>query len=247
MGRVGQHETLYLQEEKMETKDFSRTFVMLAIIMPAAIVLWATLQAISTHAGSMEEQMNWVARNTALFKMNYPAGSFLTIPSVLLLFLMMSQKRAEDKVRVLDILGVVCLVLYFVFIQLSYSSQYLLVPRLITAIPATDTSLMKWFFIGYPSSISALLKMMGYTFMSVGAVTIGFPFVKVRGYSLWISWFLFLSGVAGLIGWLESYFELPSNGLGMTLSGLLMIPFCVSILLTTGKTRIVLKSSDLCF
>ena len=93
--------------------------------------------------------------------------------------------------------------------------------------------------------LPALIMMMGYTFMSVSAIIIGFPFVRIKGYSSWINWFLFLSGVTGIIGWLEYYLELSSGGIGVVISGMFMIPFCIAILVTAGKTNINLKAEDM--
>lgn len=228
----------------MEAKNYSRLFTITSAFMLGTIALWAYLQTIAVQPDDVD-RLQWLDQNIGLFKLNYFVGSILTFPSVLLLALMVFQRKAEGQNSPFDIVGLMCLTLYLVFIQMAYCSQYLFIPELVQEMTTDDQSIFKWFYIGNPSSLPAFLRLMGYTFMSVSAIIIGFPFVRVAGYSSWVSWSLFLSGVAGILGWLEFYLGLSTKGLGVAISGLLMIPFCLAILITAKSTKIVLKSGEM--
>ncbi len=207
-----------------------------ATLLLTGIVIFATTQGARIGAGEIAAQLNYVREHVWLFKLENVTGALLTLPSIMLIGWIADQRRRSGQVDAGLVFGVISLVVYLVLVSVAYASQYVLVASWLDD-DSLDAAWMSMLYLDAPSSATGLLKLVGYTFCSLASVLVGFPTSTPPTISKWVTSLLFASGAVGLLGWLECTLLSSNTGWGLALSGLLVIPYCIAILVTQRRRR----------
>ncbi len=195
------------------------------------IATFAALQASRIAAGDVAEQLQHIRHHTWAFKAENVVGALLTWPSAVLLGWIAAERRLAGERGVAVPLGLGSVIAYVVLTHVAYASQSVLADAWFED-ESLDGAWAGLLYVDAPRSVPGLMKLLGYTFCSVASVAIGFPARTPTTVSKWVTSILFASGTFGLLGWLECTARSVNTGLGLAVSGLLVVPYCVAILIT---------------
>ena len=102
------------------------------ILFTLVVILWPVLMTASEVTGSIEEQLRQISEAPGLFMANFFWASLIA-PSILVLMLTFARYAETRRQTPLTYhLSLFFLAGYFVFVSISYMSQYLFLPRLLT-------------------------------------------------------------------------------------------------------------------
>ena len=204
-----------------KTEKIALTLFRGGIFFTLAVLLWPVLMTASEVTGSIEEQLRQISEAPGLFIANFFWASLIA-PSILVL--MLTFARYTETRKQTPITYRLCLFFlagYFIFVSISYMSQYLYFPRLLAE--GNIEMAVAWYF-GNELSRPYFLNQLGYFLFGIAAIIIGFrlffePLLpRLIGITLWASGLLCLFAFLGLI------LNIEWQGLISIFSGLLTLP-----------------------
>jgi CDP-diacylglycerol--glycerol-3-phosphate 3-phosphatidyltransferase len=202
------------------------------IFFTVVVLLWPALMTASEITGSVEEQLRQITEAPGLYMANFFWASLIA-PSIMVLMLTFARYTdIRKQIPLIYRLSLLFLAGYFVFVSISYVSQYAYLPRLL-AEGNTDLA-VAWYF-GNESSRPYFFNQLGYSLFGIAAVLIGYKMLhepllpRLIGIVLWVSGLLCLLAFLGLI------LHIPAQGLISILSGLLTLPVGIMSILWGRK------------
>jgi hypothetical protein len=214
------------------TEGIALTLFRGGILFTLVVLLWPVLMTASEVTGSVEEQLRQISEAPGLFRANFFWASLIA-PSILVLMLTFARYTETRKhTPLIYRLSLLFLTGYFVFVSISYVSQYTYLPRLL-ADGNIDLALA-WYF-GNESSRPYFFNQLGYSLFGIAAILIGYKMFyesllpRLIGIVLWASGLLCLLAFLGLI------LHIPGQGLISILSGLLTLPVGIMAILWGRK------------
>lgn len=186
---------------------------------------------VSSPTGSIEEQLQWVSANVALYKTQFFLA-FLLAPAIL--YMMLVQIRWTKSRGLFTRIGLIFLSAYAVLVSIAYGSQAILIPKLL-ANGLTEQAKL-WYF-GAPFSITFFIDLTGYFFWALGTLCIFATLIFRKGLMRFIGILYILSAVLSVVAFLGLLFE-SKVMVSMTMpSGLLIVPVAVLTLIAAFKRR----------
>jgi hypothetical protein len=144
----------------------------------------------------------------------------LVAPAFVVMLVLVLVARGAPAPGLRDGLGLLFLAMYPPLSSIAYTSQYVLLPRLLVGHPAVAAS---WYFHD-SRSIPYALDLLGYTFFGIAAVLLALGFLPRGGLWRWLGAALLASGLtsvlafAALAGQLETtHAVLTFSSAGLTL------------------------------
>lgn len=202
-----------------------------SIILLVLLIAWPILMVVSNPTGSIEEQLQWVNANVALYKTQFFLA-FLLAPAIL--YMMLVQIRWAKSRGLFTRLGLILLSVYAVLVSIAYGSQAILIPLLL-ANGLTEQARL-WYF-GSPYSITFFIDLTGYFFWAMGTLCIFTSLVYRKGLMKYVGILYVLSAALSIVAFLGLLVE-SRFMVSMTLpSGLLIIPLAVLTLIGGFKRR----------
>jgi hypothetical protein len=191
------------------------------IVFTVVVLLWPVLMTASEITGSVEEQLRQISETPGLFMVNFFWASLIA-PSILILMLTFARyTEIRKQTPLIYRLSLLFLAGYFVFVSISYVSQYAYLPRLLAEGNIELT--LAWYF-GNESSRPYFFNQLGYSLFGIAAILIGYKLFygpvlpRLIGIVLWASGLLCLLAFLGLV------LHIAGQGLISILSGLLTLP-----------------------
>ena len=217
---------------KGRTKSVALALFRGGIFFTVVVLLWPVLMTASEITGSVEEQLLQISEAPGLFMANFFWASLIA-PSILVLLLTFARyTEIRKQTPFIYHFSLLFLAGYFVFVSISYVSQYAYLPRLL-AEGNTDLA-VAWYF-GDESSRPYFFNQLGYSLFGIAAILIGYKMLhepllpRLIGIVLWVSGLLCLLAFLGLI------LHIPGQGLISILSGLLTLPVGIMSILWGRK------------
>ncbi len=119
------------------------------IFFTLVVLLWPVLMTASEVTGSVEEQLRQISEAPGLFRANFFWASLIA-PSILVLMLTFARyTETRKQTPLIYRLSLLFLTGYFVFVSISYVSQYAYLPRLLAE---GNTELAITWYFGNESS-----------------------------------------------------------------------------------------------
>lgn len=206
--------------DKIEDKYIGKWLLITSIAFTTFVVLWVIFMNINQIPGGINQQLVRIKNDSFIYSLTFINASLISItlvPTMIILALFTNIKKGFS-----NILGVVFQIPYTVLVSIGYSSQYVVLQRILSD-AGVDTAKI-WYF-GNPNGIPYFLVFLGYTFFSISALLIGWGYIKQRGILKSIGWLLLLSGATGIIGFIGMAVRVSILELGMVLSGVVILPF----------------------
>jgi hypothetical protein len=202
-------------------KSVALTLFRGGILFTVVVLLWPILMTASEITGSVEEQLGQISEAPGLFMANFFWASLIA-PSILVLMLTFARyTETRKQTPLLYRLSLLFLAGYFVFVSISYVSQYAYLPRLLAE---GNTELAFAWYFGNESSRPYFLNQLGYSLFGIAAILIGYKMFNEPLLPRLIGIVLWASGLLCLLAFLGLILLIPGQGLVSILSGLLTLP-----------------------
>ena len=215
-----------------KTKGVALTLFRGGILFTVVVLLWPILMTASEITGTVEEQLLQISESPGLFMANFFWASLIA-PSILVLMLTFARyTETRKQTPLIYCLSLLFLSGYFVFVSISYVSQYAYLPRLLAE--GNIELAVTWYF-GNEFSRPYLFNQLGYSLFGIAAILIGYKMFhepllpRLIGIVLWASGLLCLLALLGLI------LHIEGQGLISVLSGLLTVPVGIMSILWGRK------------
>jgi hypothetical protein len=217
---------------KGRTKSVALALFRGGIFFTVVVLLWPVLMTASEITGSVEEQLLQISEAPGLFMANFFWASLIA-PSILVLLLTFARyTKIRKQTPFIYHFSLLFLAGYFVFVSISYVSQYAYLPRLL-AEGNTDLA-VAWYF-GDASSRPYFLNQLGYSLFGIAAILIGYKMFNEPLLPRLIGIVLWASGLLCLLAFLGLILLIPGQGLVSILSGLLTLPVGIMSILWGRK------------
>jgi hypothetical protein len=202
------------------------------IFFTVVVLLWPILMTASEVKGSVEAQLLQISEAPGLFMANFFWASLIA-PSILVLMLTFARyTETRKQTPLIYRFSLLFLAGYFVFVSISYVSQYAYLPRLLAE---GNIELAAAWYFGNESSRPYFFNQLGYSLFGIAAILIGYKMFyepllpRLIGIVLWASGLLCLLAFLGLI------LQIEGQGLVSVLSGLLTLPVGIMSILWGRK------------
>jgi hypothetical protein len=202
------------------------------IFFTVVVLLWPILMTASEITGTVEEQLLQISEAPGLYMANFFWASLIA-PSILVLMLTFARyTETRKQTPLIYRLSLLFLAGYFVFVSISYVSQYVYLPRLLAV---GNIELATAWYFGNEFSRPYFFNQLGYFLFGIAAIMIGYKMFfepllpRLIGIVLWASGLLCLLAFFGLI------LRIEGQGLISVLSGLLTLPVGIMSILWGRK------------
>lgn len=213
-------------------KKHSRNLIISGTIYTVILFLWPVFMFLSSgNAGSIEEKLNALIKNSEFYNLNFIAASLIA-PSAILLISVISGLYKKESLGFFDTLGIVILVAYSILNSISYISQYSILSRLLEKknIEAAKT----WYF-GNPDSLSYFLNQMGYCLFGIAVLLIFREFLKDKGLNKAVGILFYTSAVLSIIAFIGLLMQNNILNAATVASGLLIVPVGILAIIAGAK------------
>ncbi|MGE5630804.1 MAG: hypothetical protein ACM3TR_06860 [Caulobacteraceae bacterium] len=205
----------------------------ISVLFTVLVVLWVVFMMMNRLPGNINEQLGSIKQEPFLYKLTFMNASLISITLVPLMIILGLFVRTVSK-GLLDLAGIVFLAPYTLLVSIGYSSQYIVLPRILSESGIDGARL--WYF-GNPSGIPYFLVFLGYTFFALSALTIGWKYIKGKGIGKVIGFLLWLSGITGIMGFVGMTMNNSFLEQSMTISGAFMLPFGIASAVFSRKLQ----------
>jgi hypothetical protein len=145
-------------------------------------VMIALVVAIPTAPGTIEEQLQAISNDPLANSWGVIVSSLISPFLVAMLVLLALFVPTRRPAGVLDVVGLVFAGIYSLLATIVYTSQYALLPRLIST---EDPAVTRMWYFGNPNSVLWLFEHLAYTFLSLATMSIGYRLLFERGVARW--------------------------------------------------------------
>lgn len=190
------------------------------------IVLWPVFMTVSHFDGTIEEQLEFLAADASLYKINFFIASLIAPVFLVVMLTLAFFIDTGRKTPFLNLLGVVCLAPYFVLVTIAYTSQYIFLPTLLDGNNIETARL--WLFEN-PGSVIYYLDQLGYMFLAVAMCCIGWKYLFEKGLYRFAGILLWASGILSVVAFTGLAIGSPALNAATFLSGFLILPFAVIV------------------
>ncbi len=206
-----------------------------SILFLCVLIAWPVLTYYSLPNGnSFAEQLSSVQDSPGLFKLNFVVAFFI---APLLTFMLyefykkLTKNHWSPKIKLLFSLYI----LYFIFVSVSYVSQFLYFPHLINTRPFNET--INWYFYNQ-DSLCYLINQTAYFIWAVTTILIFTRFIFTNTLVFFIIKLLTLSALTQIISSIGLFTD-NSNLSSLSLySGLLLMPATILIIIYSFKRNL---------
>lgn len=206
-----------------------------SILFLSVLIAWPILTYYSLPAGNNYiEQLKSIQDSPGLFKLNFVVA-FLIAP--LLTFMLyefykkLTKNQWSPKMKLLFSLYI----LYFIFVSVSYVSQFLYFPHLINTRPFNET--INWYFYNQ-DSLCYLINQTAYLIWAVTTILIFTPYLFTNTLVFFIIKILTLSALTQIISTIGLYTDNSNLSSLSFYSGLLLIPAAILIIIYSLKRNL---------
>lgn len=215
-----------------DQQKFMRTLFCLAIITLAILILWPVMMVLSQLSGTMDERLAKLAADSTPYRLNFIVASLIAPPLVLVMIMLSRFHGTKKQTPLLNHFGMIMLAPYMILVTIAYSAQYTMVPA---ALAAGDVQTARQWFFENPQGFSYFFNQLGYTFFALSALAIGWRYLFESGLLKGIGFLLLGSGILSLIAFAGLALQNETINSVTFISGLLMLPFCVLVMLWARK------------
>ena len=188
------------------------------ILFTVIIFVWPVFMALSAPQGTLEDQINHLRDDAALFRLSFALAALI---APLLFYLILSViRKAGEPLTLTQHTGLIFTGIYTVLATISYTSQLSLVPALLH----DQSDLLGLFYFFNPHSIPYYLNQLGYSSFGVGVLLLFAGKLKTVGAQRWFALLFVLSGALSIIAFMGLLVDSQViNGLTLP-AGLLLLP-----------------------
>ena len=215
-----------------DQQKFMRTLFCLAIITLAILILWPVMMVLSQLSGTMDERLAKLAADSTPYRLNFIVASLIAPPLVLVMIMLSRFHGTKKQTPLLNHFGMIMLAPYMILVTIAYSAQYTMVPA---ALAAGDVQTARQWFFENPQGFSYFFNQLGYTFFALSALAIGWRYLFESGLLKGIGFLLLGSGILSFIAFAGLALQNETINSVTFISGLLMLPFCVLVMLWARK------------
>ncbi len=206
-----------------------------ALFATAALVLAALIAMLAlviSSAPPPQLEAAFVADPTRFlrYRLGFVSASLLA-PAFVTLLVLLLVARGTPGPGVRDGLGVLFLAMYAPLSSIAYTSQYVMLPRLIEAHPAAAAS---WYFHD-SHSIPYTLDLLGYTFFGIAATLLALGFLARAGLWRWLGTALLLSGLTSILAFAALGAQLETTHAVLTITSAALTLPVAGIALVVGR------------
>lgn len=211
--------------------QLKRSLIFAGVLFTIIIFLWPiTMVLATTPNGPIIEQLNYISQNHFIYKLSFIVASFIS-PSILLLMVLYALFIKTDKeTLLLNLIGVIFLLPYLVFVTISYTSQYTIFIHLLQE---KSISAENWYF-GNFDSISYYFNQLGYLFFGIAGICIGYRFCFDKGIKRIFGLILEICSILSVIAFIGLVQKNEVLNFTTLISGLLTLPMGI-ISIIIGK------------
>lgn len=225
---------------KLENKQLGSALIINGIVFSIIIFLWPIIMAIAPGTeGTISEQFSEIASNQVLYQLNFFIASLIG-PSILSLMLIFAFFIETKKATpILNVLGIIFLIPYIMFVTISYTSQYTYFINLLNS----NVDLANEWYFGNFNSLPYYFNQLGYTFFAIGAIFIGIRFCFDSGVKKAFGIILELCALLSIIAFIGLVLGNKSLNSASIISGLLTLPFGFFAIIIGRKLKKINKAT----
>lgn len=210
----------------------NRHLLISGILFTIILLLWPIFMALSSVAGSLDDQIRQIASNGNMYKISF-FFAFLIAPSIVYLIVSILSRFYKGN-NVGKQVGYLFLAVYMVLVSMAYASQFILVPLFLSANLLADAKI--WHFHTVLPSISYFLDQTGYFFFGISTIALFYNFIYQKGLKFWLGALFLLSGILSIAAFIGLIISNQTINSLTVPSGLFLIPVgIISIILGLKK------------
>jgi hypothetical protein len=214
-------------------KKLSDQLIINGLIYTIIIFLWPVFMVLSQVNGTVEEQLQQIVANPALYKLGFVFASLIA-PSIIIVMFTYIKTSTGLVSKNQKTIGIIFLGIYSVLITISYVSQYTIVFRYINSeLPEKATF---WCFQNN-KSIAYYLNQFGYAAWGVGALMLFYKYIFLRGTKRLMGIFMTAAAVLSLIALFGLIIQNSSINSMTIVSGFLIVPAGIIAMLEGFKYK----------
>jgi len=179
-----------------------RNLIVSGALFTVMLTAWPVMMAIARPTGSIEQQLQWVAGHSLLFKMQFLLALLIAPAIVYLMLAQLNKLQTADNIS--KRFGMVFLSAYVVLNSVSYASQAVLLPRFLAA--GQMEFARAWYFAS-PMSVSYFINQLGYCFWGIAAIALFFGTMRGQRLPGLIAAFYFLSSLLSIMAFAGLLFD----------------------------------------
>jgi hypothetical protein len=166
-----------------------------------------------------EAAFKWISDHLITHKLQFGLAALLSPCILYLMFSQLEKYPQNDKIAFR--VGIIFLSGYFVASCIAYTSQVILVPKLIQAGLLEQARI--WYF-NSPVSIAYFINQFGYCAWGIGTIILFIKFIKKEGFIKYLSIIYLLSGLLSIIAFTGLIVDNKCMNSMTLYSGLVLIP-----------------------
>ncbi len=213
-------------------------------ICAVSILVIGTLSIIifNNKSGVNSENFQYISGHLTEYCLGYVFYSLLSLTVLPIMVIHALWIKTEKQSTVFDILGIAFLVPYTILATIAYGSQYWLFPYLLKYVYPSSIEIVQLTFFSSKVSIPYTLDLVGYTYLGVSSLLIGYKFFYGRGFIKSIGILLYTTGLLSILALILHSLQFRTGGeIVSMIGGVLTLPWIMIVLISSKS--LIMKSN----
>lgn len=217
---------------KVDSDKLKKLLLTTGLVFLVIIILWPVTMILAPGAeGTMAEQLDEIKANLLMYQLSFIMASLIA-PSIFALMIVFTLfVDTQKKTPLLNIMGLVLLVIYMVFVTISYTSQY---TYFISLLENGSNSIDVWYF-GNFDSLAYFFNQLGYTFFGLAGILFGYRYCFERGIKKVYGIVIEVCSVLSIVAWFGLVIGSTVINMATLISGILTIPLGVIAIIMSQR------------
>lgn len=212
-----------------DKKNLLKGLRLTSLLYLIVVTAWIILMTTTGYSGTIAEQITLLKTYMLFHILNFVNASIISVPFSAMFIILALLSGESLKLR--HLLGIILLIPYILLVSIAYSSQFTYFPLLLKY---GSERTIDWYF-NNPESFVYFLDQLGYFFLAVSGLLIGFDYVTGRGMKMIIGVNIYLVSSFSAAAFVLFGVNTELGGLASVISGGMTLPLAIIIYIFANK------------